>query len=270
MAIFQFDGTEETPRPVIAIAHDYPASFELAEHEHRRCQFLYAATGVMAVNTPDGAWVAPPERAVWIPAGTPHSSRMVGAVRTRSVLINPGECPNRGNTCQIVGVSPLLHQLLKAAAEIPPEYDEEGRDGLVMKLLLAEIDQARPIPLAVPFPSNPALAQRCHAFLDAPDATATIDGWADALAMNRRNFTRIFRRETGMSFAQWRQQACLSVALRKLVAGTSVTTVALDLGYDSPQNFSTMFKRVLGVSPNQYRPVGREFGAEGKEASAGR
>ena len=68
------------------------------------------------------------------------------------------------------------------------------------------------------------------------------------------SFTRLFRRETGMSFADWRQQACLSVALPRLAEGVAVTAVALDLGYDSPASFSTMFKRVLGVSPSRYRP----------------
>ena len=244
---------KEVLRPVLAVGQAYPASFELTEHVHRRSQFLYAVTGVMAVSTPDGAWVAPPERAVWIPGGTPHSVRMAGAVQTRSVLVELGECPNRGTTCQVVGVSALLRQLLQEAAELPLEYDQAGRDGLVMALISAEIDRAPLIPLAVPFPSHPGLAKRCHAFLDAPDATATIDEWADALAINRRNFTRIFRRETGMSFAEWRQQACISVALPKLAAGESVTGVAMDLGYDGPQNFSTMFKRVLGVSPSHYR-----------------
>lgn len=251
---------QEVSRPVRAIARDYPPSFELEEHQHRRCQFIYAASGVMAVSTPHGAWVAPPERAVWIPAGIPHSVRMVGAVQARSVLIESATCPGRGASCEVVGVSPLLSQLLKAAADLPPEYDETDRDGLVMKLLLTEIDQAPPVPLAVPFPSHPQLAKRCHDFLGTPDASATIDEWADALAMNRRNFTRIFRRETGMSFIEWRQQACLSVALPKLTAGESVTTVALDLGYDGPQNFSTMFKRVLGVSPSHYRSSARGRG----------
>lgn len=250
---FYPDENDDVPRPLIAIGHDYPDSFELAEHRHRRSQFLYAARGVMAVNTPAGAWVTPPERAVWIPAGTPHSVRMVGAVQTRSVLVEPGECRGRGDECQVVGVSPLLRQLLTAAAGVALEYDLAGRDGLVMRLLMAEIDMAPLIPLAVPFPSHPALARRCHAFLEKPSAAATIDEWADALAMNRRSFTRLFRRETGMSFAEWRQQACLSAALPKLASGEPVTSIAYDLGYDGPGNFSTMFKRVLGVSPSRYR-----------------
>ncbi len=98
------------------------------------------------------------------------------------------------------------------------------------------------------------MAERCHAFLEAPRANDTIDRWADALAMNRRSFTRLFRRETGMSFADWRQQACLAVALPRLAEGVPVTAIALDLGYDSPAGFSTMFKRVLGVSPSRYHP----------------
>lgn len=253
MGIDFADQHEGVARPVLAIGDAYPSSFELAEHQHRRSQFLYAASGVMAVSTPEGAWVAPPERAIWIPGGMPHAVRMVGAVQTRSVLIEADACPNRGTSCQVVGVSALLRQLLTVAADLPIEYDEDGRDGLVMKLLLAEVDRAPLIRLAVPFPRHPALAQRCQAFLSRPDATATIDQWSDALAMNRRNFTRIFRRETGMSFAEWRQQACLSVALPKLAAGESVTMVALDLGYDGPGNFSTMFKRVLGVPPSHYR-----------------
>jgi len=244
---------EDVPRPVVGVGNDYPASFELAEHTHRRGQFLYAASGVVAVSTPEGAWVAPPERAVWIPAGTPHSVRMVGAVRTRSVLIDQAASATLADTCRVVSVSPLLRQLLVAASEVPAEYAEEGRDGLVMALLVAEICLAPVIPIVVPFPRHAALAQRCHRFLESPRASETIDQWSDALAMNRRRFTRLFRRETGMSFAEWRQQACLSEALQRLAAGDSVTAIALDLGYDGPGNFSTMFKRVLGAPPSRYR-----------------
>lgn len=245
---------EDVPRPVVGIGNDYPPSFELAEHSHRRGQFLYAAHGVVAVSTPEGAWVAPPERAVWIPAGTPHSVRMVGAVQTRSVLIDQKAGANLAGSCRVVTVSPLLRQLLVAASQVPAEYDEGGRDGLVMDLLVAEIGRAPAIPLVVPFPRHAALAQRCHRFLERPQANDTIDQWSEALAMNPRRFTRLFRRETGMSFAEWRQQACLSVALPRLASGDSVTAIALDLGYDSPGNFSTMFRRVLGASPSRYRP----------------
>ena len=246
---------DTVPRPAIAVANDYPPAFELARHTHRRGQFLYAAKGVVTVDTDQGAWAAPPERAIWIPPGLAHAVTMVGAVQTRSVLID-SEATVRGSRCEILAVSPLLRSLLVEAADVPAEYDPDGRDGLLMALLLAEVDRAPVIPLAVPFPQSPALASRCRAFLAHPKADDTIDDWAADLHLNRRAFTRAFRRETGMSFDEWRQQACVLTALPRLARGDAVTTVALDLGYDSPAAFATMFKRWLGVPPSQYRPYG--------------
>ena len=245
---------EATPRDVVAIGNDYPPAFELARHRHRRAQLLYAAQGVVTVDTAQGAWAAPAERAVWIPAGVDHSVKMVGAVSTRSVLITPEACPVRGVQCQVLAVSPLLRQLLMAAADVPAEYDLGGRDGFLMALLVAEIAAAPVVPLSVPFPKNPALAGKCHAFLARPNARDTIDHWSADLAVGRRAFTRAFRRETGMSFSVWRQQACLLSALPRLAAGDPVTTIAIDLGYDSPAAFATMFKRLAGIPPSQYQP----------------
>jgi AraC-like DNA-binding protein len=124
-----------------------------------------------------------------------------------------------------------------------PGLHVAGRDGMVMGLLVAELERAPLIPLAVPFPASPALAAKCHAFLEEPSPHISIDEWSTELGMGRRAFTRAFRRETGMSFAQWRRQACLLVAIPRLGAGDPVTTVALDLGYESPAAFATMFKR---------------------------
>lgn len=33
-----------------------------------------------------------------------------------------------------------------------------------------------------------------------------------------------------------------------------MTGVALDLGYESPAAFATMFKRLVGIPPSHYRP----------------
>jgi quercetin dioxygenase-like cupin family protein len=82
------DSFDATDRPVLAIGTDYPPGTLLHTHSHRRAQFLYGATGVMEVGTDDGAWVVPPQRGVWIPAGKPHRVRMLG-VSTRSLYIEP-------------------------------------------------------------------------------------------------------------------------------------------------------------------------------------
>jgi AraC-like DNA-binding protein len=64
---------------------------------------------------------------------------------------------------------------------------------------------------------------------------------------------RLFQKETGLSFAAWRQQARVLEAMGRLGGGAPVTQVALDLGYDSVSAFSAMFRRAAGASPSDYR-----------------
>jgi len=245
---------EAVARPIVGIGNDYPPSFDLDWHEHRRGQLLYAKRGVVVVSTPYGAWVAPPERAVWTPAGCRHAVRMVGAVSTRSVLIEPGARGWLGEHNKVIQVSPLLRCLLDEASSVPPEYDIAGRDGKVMSLLQEEMVRAPTVPLAVPFPTTPAIARKCQTFLEHPAPHDTIDHWSADLGLGRKAFTRLFRQETGLSFGAWRQQACVLVALPRLARGDAVTTIAFDLGYDSAAAFTTMFKRRVGVAPSNYRP----------------
>ncbi len=207
------DHVENIARPIVAVGNEYPPAFELDWHQHRRGQLLYAARGVVVVSTPHGAWVAPPERAVWTPGGCRHSVRMVGAVSTRSVLIEADAPGSLGPANRVIQISPLLRILLETACAIEPEYAPGSRDELVMALLMAELVQAPTVPLAVPFPQTPAIAAKCQAFLEHPTPHDTIDLWSSQLGLGRRAFTRLFSQETGLSFGAWRQQACVLVAL---------------------------------------------------------
>jgi len=247
------ESIEHIPRPIVAVGNEYPPAFELDWHQHRRGQLLYAARGVIVVSTPYGAWVAPPERAVWTPGGCRHSVRMVGAVSTRGVLIEADAPGCLGPVSRVIQVSPLLRSLLETACLVEPEYSADSWDEMVMTLLMAELARAPTVPIAVPFPRSPEMAAKCQAFLERPAPHDTIDRWCADLGTGRRAFTRAFRNETGLSFGAWRQQACLLIALPRLAAGEAVTTIALDLGYDSPAAFTTMFKRMIGVAPSHYR-----------------
>jgi AraC-like DNA-binding protein len=127
-----------------------------------------------------------------------------------------------------------------------------NRSDLIMALLVEEIRTLPEVPLGLPLPRDERLARLCRNFVAAPDPHETIDRWASRLNMSRRAFTRAFRRETGVSLSTWRQQACLFAALPRLAHGEPVTTVALDLGYESVAAFTTMFRRMLGAPPRAY------------------
>ena len=58
-----------------AYGRDYPKGHRIPPHRHDWHQLIYARTGVMTVSTAEGAWVVPPQRAVWLPAATEHEIR---------------------------------------------------------------------------------------------------------------------------------------------------------------------------------------------------
>ncbi len=242
------DLLDDTPRPVVAIGTDYSHGHLLPRHTHRRAQLLYGATGVMQVSTHDGNWVVPPQRAVWIPPGMAHEVLMLG-VSTRSVYIEP-VAVDLGDRCQVISVSPLMRHLLMEAVEIPLTYDEAGRDGALIDLLLHELARSTHLPLHIPLPVDARLLGLCQAFLQQPNAHQSPQQWADQLHISLRTFNRFFRQQTDLSFSQWRQRACVVLALARLASGTAVTRIAVDFGYDSPAAFSTMFRRVLGQPPS--------------------
>jgi AraC-like DNA-binding protein len=154
-------------------------------------------------------------------------------------------------------VSALLTQLLQEAIDLPALYDIQGRAGKLMSLLVAEIAAMPPLSLHAPLPSDPRLVRLCRQLFDVPSITITLDEAAANAGMSRRTFTRLFREETGVSFAQWRQQVCLLAAVARLSDGHAVTRVALDLGYASPSAFASAFRRATGQAPSRYPEVER-------------
>ena len=243
---------QRVSRPVAAMPKDFPAGAVVAPHCHERAQLLYAADGVMRVATSAGTWIVPPQRAVWIPLGVEHELLMIGAVAMRTLYIAADVAPGLPSTCTVVNVSPLLRELILAAMEEPVEYAVDSRGAAIAALLLHEIAAIKTIALHLPLPHDARTAKACSLVLERIRDDVGLDDLATAVGVSSRSLSRLFRRETGMSFQIWRQQARLSEALVRLAAGQPIATVSADLGYASSSAFITMFKRMLGTTPGRY------------------
>jgi AraC-like DNA-binding protein len=241
---------ENVPRPVVALADEYPANFVDPRHHHPRAQLLYAASGVMSVVTDSATFVVPPQRAIWMPAGVGHEVRCRSAVSIRTLYVDAPDDLRR--ECRVIEVSELLRALILETMALPREYDPSGRAGRIVQLLLESIETPNTPMLCVPMPHEPRLLRVCHALIDDPTRADSLDEWAGRACMSRRTFTRLFREETGMSLAGWRQHVRLLEAMARLACGQPVTTTAYDVGYESPSAFTVAFQRAFGVPPSRY------------------
>lgn len=243
---------EAASRPVSALAADYPNATSTGEHTHERAQLLYAIEGVMIIRSAAGYWVVPPTRAVWLVPGVSHEVRMCGDVKMRTVFVAPGAAPDLPSSSSVLAVGPLLRELILAATSVPFDYVLGSRDDRVMQLLLDELQIISILPLHLPMPGDPRLRRICEALTEAPEQEFCAAEWGRAVGVTARTVQRLFRRETGLTFGQWRQQARLLFALERLARGDRIIDVALDSGYASQSAFAAMFRRHFGVSPSSF------------------
>ena len=243
---------DSVPRAVATRKNIMPHGHITQRHHHRRAQLLYGSGGVMTVETAAGIWVVPPLRAVWIPPLTDHEVSARQAVTVRSLYIDPSRTSGLPADCSVVTVSPLLREMIMRAVELPTLYDEDGADGRFMTVLLDQVRALPETPLHLPVSDHPHVLPIYRGLTENPADTRPLESWAGELGASSRTLTRLFQKEPGMSFRQWRQQVRLLEALTRLAAGAPVTTVAMDLGYDSQSAFIAMFKKALGKTPGKY------------------
>ncbi|WP_211346586.1 AraC family transcriptional regulator [Panacagrimonas perspica] len=238
--------------PVTARATDFPAGWYIEPHNPAKHQLIYAVQGVMVVQAEAGRWVVPPTRGIWMRAGMTHEIRCVGEVHMRSLTVTPDAAPNLLDRTRAVGISPLLRELIRAAMDVPQSYVPGTRDGRVMRLILDELRALPVLPLHLQMPKDPRLVRICGLLqLHLHDAS-TMSDWAKRLKVDVKTIQRLFVKETGMTFGQWRQQARLLRALELLATGERVIDVAMALGYESPSAFATMFRKQFDQTPSQF------------------
>ena len=217
---------EQAPRPLVGYAFDYAAGHDTGWHQHPRAQLLYAIAGVMRVVTPAALFIVPPGTGLWMPARTPHVTRMPAGLRMRALFLREDAARAGPDAVTVVAVSPLLRELILAACEEPVMWDEDGPVRHVVALALHEIGRAATRPISVPACRDPRLQRVTEALLADPADPRGLEAFAEVAGASARTLARLFRRETGMSFQAWRRQLRLTEALASLAQGATPARAA--------------------------------------------
>jgi AraC-like DNA-binding protein/quercetin dioxygenase-like cupin family protein len=243
-------GTAPTPaRQVRLVARDLNASEMLAAHSHPWGQVTYALDGVVRVTVDNSTWIVPPHRAIWTPPNTTHEVSTLEKSRLRALFVHADVSPFQGDRCEVLEVSALLRELIVALAKVEPG---SARDSKLAALILDELARSATQPICVALPADKRLKSLCEMLIADPASPLTLTDWASKVGASGRTLARLFERELGMSFGQWRQQVRLAHAAPLIARGLPLSQVAAELGYASQSAFSAMFKKTFGQSPTAF------------------
>ncbi len=97
--------------------------------------------------------------------------------------------------------------------------------------------------------------QEAQAFIEQNfEDKITVDQLADMLALSRRSLERRFKRATSNTISEYIQRVKIEVAKKNLeTSRKNVNEVMYDVGYSDTKAFRTIFKKITGLSPMEYR-----------------
>ncbi|MDE5829868.1 MAG: helix-turn-helix domain-containing protein [Duncaniella sp.] len=88
----------------------------------------------------------------------------------------------------------------------------------------------------------------------AKESLPTVNYFAEAAHLTPGYFGDMIKKETGLTAQEIISRHIVERAKRRLAeTSDDVSILAYELGFQHPQHFSRMFKRVAGISPTQYR-----------------
>jgi len=234
---------------------------EVDWHRHLRGQLIHVEGGLITTRTTAGDWSLPPGCAGWMPPGELHTVHISGPLRGWGLLVAPEASSALPAQPCVLAIDDLARQLALRVVDWAPAATPDPARQRLSQVLLDELARTSPRGLHLPMPQDRRLLRIAGQLLADPADDRDLAHWADWAGLSTRSLTRHFRQETGLSFAQWRQQARLAESLRLLHEGQPIGGIAHQLGYSSPSAFVTAFRQSYGLPPARWLQRSRQPGA---------
>lgn len=244
-------------RPVLTEGREIAAGRMIREHSHPRGQLLWAMNGVVKVTSHACVWVVPPSHAVWVPGKLPHRFATETDAEMLSLYVDPSRPVRRGKGlmgqgCAVLELTPFARELILRLGQRLEHGDYDAATSRLAEVALDELESLPEAPLSLPGGQDPRLLRMTRYLVAHPADMRPLAALAHEVGVAPRTLERLFRNETGLSFRQWRIRLRLLAAIDALNRGESSTSIAYDLGWNSPSAFIATFREQFGTTPQRF------------------
>ncbi len=246
---------QSLPHPVFYLTRTMPSNTIYPAHSHPWGEFVYSFSGVLELQAEGALFRLPANYGLWLPPGVEHKGLNRHGSFHCSLYIEPTYAQEKGmfpSACALtinVMVRSMLNYLrLNPPAE--PYTTEESR------LLEVVVDQLTIAPCAgsyLPTSDDPVLSRVLAYLEEYPGDNCAVKYLAEQVGTSERTLARKAQKDLGMPLSEWRQRLKVVRAMPMLIEGEKVESIALDLGYSTASAFIAMFRRLVDMTPDEYR-----------------
>jgi AraC-like DNA-binding protein len=222
------------------------------KHSHPRAQLIYSCSGTMRVIVENRVWLVSSRQAIWVPSMQEHHVAFLKNNHIRNIFIDPSVLSNLPDTCFALDVSPFLRELILKIVHFGDDYEMDSMQGRIIQVALDELTTIKSTNRCLPISNEPRLKKVMDELVKNACDKRTIEEFASLACTTSRTLTRLFIKEVGMTFVNWRKQIRMMEAIEKLEKGVPITQISIDLGYNSSSSFIEVFRKEFGVSPSNY------------------
>lgn len=223
-----------------------------ASHSHPRAQLIYATSGVMNVVVKNKIWVVNPLQGLWIPGEMEHQVSFQKNVNLYSVFIDPSFSNTLPSTSFSFDISTFLKQLIFKIISFENNENPTASQKKIMDVFLDELALIQSSSTFLPTSNHTELKNILLLIMNDITCKYNIEHYANLACMSSRTLSRLFIKELGMNFSDWRIRLKLLEAIKRLGEKQPIKEIAFDLGYETTSAFIYMFKKNLGTTPSNY------------------
>jgi AraC-like DNA-binding protein len=250
-------GIENARKQTFAI-HRPVGNFATEVHHHSRHQLLYAEGGVLHFFTQDKQFILPARHGAWIPANLVHRVESPSPqLHLRTLYFWRGDGEHKlPEKLTVFPVTSLAREMIVYTQRWPHENPVlESEDAFYQAILYLISDWCRDaISLVLPATQHQLLRNITGYLTDNIDSNLTLARVSSEFGVSSRTMMRLFRGHLDMTFQEYLRTARVIAALELLSSpDTTITEIALHVGYQSISSFSRTFKAYVGKSPSVFR-----------------
>ncbi|WP_215223908.1 AraC family transcriptional regulator [Echinicola shivajiensis] len=239
-------------RPVTTYSEEIQNAKCASSHAHPRAQIISCNTGIMEVVTKKNIWIVNSLQGVWIAGNEEHQVYFPSNVKIITAFIDESKLRNLPMNSFAFETSIFLKSILEKIVSFANPIRLTQQQNRIIEVFIDELSILKPSTTFLPTSQDERIKVVLDALMNELSSKHTIDYYANKSFVSPRTLSRLFHKELGMSFGDWKMRLKLMEAIKLLGEKKSVKEVAFDLGYENVSSFIVAFKKHFGKTPTNY------------------